>query len=281
VRAVTVATDLDSTLLTGMLVPSCAAVGLTLDLLRPEGESFQLADKRPILADYLSRLPDPNELVVFTDAYDTLFLRGPSFIERAYSRFSQPVVFSAERTSWPLGVEGFALYDRAPRYPYPYLNSGGFIGPAGDLLDLCVKYPEPPSDRFAMLEQLRAHGYDTDERYGFSDQYHWTLVYLLERDLIGLDHEGILFQCYAPRIPVVSFKEILRDAEVFRAEGRTWHRYRKERGRLQAELREPSKAAHLHFAGHVTKAVVLDLLEEGLLPAWITAACDPSRGEIR
>ncbi|WP_213451371.1 glycosyltransferase domain-containing protein [Rhizomonospora bruguierae] len=272
-RVVTIASDLDNRFLNELLIPSCAGTGLDLTILHARRRFFQFTDKRTILTEYLAREARPDELILFTDAYDTLFVRGPEYIEPAYRRFAQPVVFGAEPNSWPLGVVGFALYPGHPAGRYPYLNSGGFIGPAGELLELCRRYPTPPSGRFPVLDQLRGHGYDTDLLFGFSDQYHWTLVQLLEPASIGLDRDADLFEYHGPAMPNVVLKEVVREREEFKVRGRQSPGYRLERRRLRERLRGPGRAAQLHFASYLSKAVALDLLDEGLLPDWITRVC--------
>src|SRR5579863_2528315 len=156
-RLITIVTDLENPFFRRLLVPSCGAVGLELTVLHSRKQRFRYADKRVILTDYLSRAP-ADELIMFTDAYDVLFVRGEEYIEHAYSSFAQRVVFSAELNSWPLGVVGFALHKNPPIGRYPYLNSGGLIGSARDLADLLRKYPEPPSGQFELLSRLSSHG---------------------------------------------------------------------------------------------------------------------------
>lgn len=269
-RILTIASDLQNDFLQRVLLPSCAAVGLTVTVVRSTKEPFLPADKRHVLTDYLSQLDDLDELLLFTDAYDTLFLRGAEQIERAYASFREPIVFSGDLNSWPLGAIGFALYGDPPVGRYPYLNSGGFIGVAGDILDLSKRYPDPPSDRFPVLTSLRAHGYDTDARYYFSDQYYWTLLHLLERDSIAIDHDARIFEYLGPPIPDVVQQEMAREFQEFRERGRRSPLYQAERERLRERLREPSGAAQVHLASTITKVAALDLLDQGLLPAWLT-----------
>lgn len=270
---ITIATDLDNPLLKRLLIPSCAAQGLELTVLRPGRKSILFAEKRAIIAEYLDRSVSPEQLVMFTDAYDVAMVRGAAYIEDRYARFPQRVVFAAEPNSWPMGVVGQALHEGPPAGRYPYLNSGGFVGPAGDIVELCGKYPEVPSDRFPLLDVLRAHGYDTDERFAFSDQYYWTLVSHLEPEWIGLDHDAGIFQYYGPSIPDVVHREVMLREQEFHDRGRASTLYASERVRVQTRLERPCAAAQLHFAGSVTKAVVHDLLTERLLPSWLLDAC--------
>jgi hypothetical protein len=299
VKVVTIATDLENPFLQRLLIPSCIAVGLDLVVLCPTTQParrrsvrtplsygltaamlnrmpFNFADKRVVLSRYLSQLCDREELIVFTDAYDTLFVRGETHIGAAHAAFAEPVVFSAELNSWPLGVVGLALYDGPPPGPYSYLNSGGFVGAARDILDLMVRYPDPPSARFEVLGRLRAHGYDTDALFGWSDQYYWTLVHLLEPAGVVLDHRARLFECYGKPYPDVG--DAVRDSLELRGRGADAVCYRRERRRLLERLQTPGAAAQVHFSSAVTKAAALDLFEDGQLPGWITQVLDAPAG---
>jgi len=293
VKVVTIATDVENPFLRRLLIPSCATVGLDLVVLCPapresastaaadrpfeQGASdlggrlpFNFADKRVLLSKYLSQHPERNELIVYTDAYDTMFVRGREHIEAAYAELAKPIVFSAELNSWPMGVVGFALHDGPPEGQFPYLNSGGFIGTAGRVLDLYEKYPAPPSARFDLLERLRAHGYDADRRFSWSDQYYWTLIHLLERDTIGLDHRASLFRCYGTPYPDID--AAVREGMEFVERGTAAPSYQRERVQLEERLREPSGSAQVHFSSGLTKAAAMEMHDQGRLPEWLAGA---------
>lgn len=280
VKVVTIATDLANPFLVQLLHPSCMAVDLELVVLHPTQPVFEFADKRRILTDHLLRVASRDELVVITDAYDTLFIRGQQHINSCYQRFAQPVVFSGELNSWPLGVVGIALHPGTPVGRYPFINTGGIIGPAGDISDLCAKYAKAPSDQFELLRHLRSHGYRYDEQFSWSDQYHWTLVSLVEQQMIGIDHDATLFECFGPPIPDVVYSEVMREVNEFAERGVDASVYQRERDQLLARLEIPSDAAQIHFAGSVTKAVTLDLLREGLLPDWLKIAHGPGPSPV-
>jgi hypothetical protein len=275
-KVITIATDLNNPFLTGLLIPSCKTVGLDLVVLHAEAEGFKFKDKRSVLTQYLSQCDTPDELIVFTDAYDTLFIRGEDFIRDVYAGFQQSIVFSAESNSWPLGAIGMALHEELPARPYPYLNSGAFIGPVGDLRAMLEKYPTPPSDQFPLLRHLQVHGYDPDERFGYSDQYYWTLVRLLEPAKIGLDNRATLFENLGPAVADVTDPNIKIGIKEFYARGKDAASYQRERARLQERLQSPSDAAQLHFASVITKAVAQDLSNERQLPDWL---CELQRAE--
>ncbi|WP_182875041.1 glycosyltransferase domain-containing protein [Microbispora sp. H10670] len=271
-KIITVATDLTHPFLVRLLNPSCEAVDLELVVLHPEQSAYQFADKRRMLAEQLLRVAARDELVVVTDAYDALFIRGQRHIEAGYERYDQPVVFSGELNSWPLGPVGMALHPGPPAGRYPYINTGGLIGPAGDIHDLCVKYAKAPTDQFELLVHLQAHGYRYHEQFSWSDQYHWTLVSLLEREMVGIDHDAAMFECFGPVIPDVVYSEVMRDVHDFAERGVESDAYQRERDELLARLEVPSGAAHLHFAGSITKAATLEFLDTEQLPEWLSVA---------
>ncbi len=177
------------------------------------------------------------------------------------------------------------MYGDRPSGPFPYLNSGGFLGRARDRHALFAKYTTPPSAPFELLRALRTHGHDIEQQVHWSDQYYWTLVHLLERELVGIDVDARLFQYYGPYIPDVVIREVNREVDELRARGKDAPLYQQEHTRLTSALREPSRAAHIHFAGAAAKTVALDMLDEGSLPSWITdvlaAAPEPSSSDFR
>jgi hypothetical protein len=270
-QVITIATNLDHPFLNQLLIPSCNAAGLTLTVLHPDVRQFSFKDKRAIVSRYLSRCDAPDELILFTDAYDTMILRDAEFIARVYASFRKPVVFSAEPNSWPMGAIGLALHTGPPARPYPYLNSGGFIGRAGDLRGLLTKYPDPPSAEFSLLRHLREHGYDADKRFGHSDQYYWTLVRLIEPECIAIDHTAALFENFTAPVGDVADAGVKAAIKEFRDRGRDAASYQQECDRLLTRLQSPSPAAQLHFASAITKRVLLDLWREGRIPDWLRA----------
>jgi hypothetical protein len=268
-KVITIATDLENAFLKRLLIPSCQNLGLDLTILHMGKKEFKLRDKQTALAHYFAQCSAPEELIIYTDGYDTLFLRDEQYIREAYAGFPQSIVFSAESNCWPLGPLGLALQEDSPSRPYPYLNSGGFMGPAGDLLKISIKYPQPPSDQFALLRHLRVHGYDTDQRFEWCDQYYWTLVQLLETETIGLDNNATLFETLGPAVADVSDPSIRINVRDFRLRGKEAASYQEERARLELRLTSPSSAAQVHFANPITKAVALDLFDEGRFPRWL------------
>lgn len=269
-RVLTIATDLENAFLQNVLVRSCATLGLEIVILRPrEWKSF--ASKRAVLETYLSSLDAEqlDDLFVFTDAYDAMFIRGAQHILDQYAQLGHPILFSAERNCWPLGPLGFALYGPAPPEPARYLNSGGFIGRGRDILALQRKYPTAPADAFEPLRVLASHGFDLRE-FTFSDQYWWTLVHLLERDLVGLDRGRRIFDCAGPSFPCMGWRDIVARTQEAERQGPDSPLRAHEQRRLRRYFQTASPAAHVHFAGTLTKPIVQTMLDAGELPPWVT-----------
>lgn len=113
---------------------------------------------------------NPNDIVLFTDAYDVAYVGDQKEILRRYKMFSKPIVFGAERSCHPdpLRSEEYKFQDTE----FPFLNSGLIIGRVGALRH-CMK------------------GYQFDDRH--DDQRFWTTVFFENPDKIELDYENLLF----------------------------------------------------------------------------------------
>lgn len=122
-------------------------------------------------------LPD-DDIVIFTDAYDVVFVRPIDEMVREYLKFGSDIVISGEKNCYP-------DKSRAPDYPlsdetgpYKYLNAGAYIG------------------RVRAIKWLFSSHY---WRLRESDQRFWTSLYLRHRGLgcgptITIDSHSRLFQ---------------------------------------------------------------------------------------
>lgn len=81
-----------------------------------------------------------NLILMFTDSYDAIITAGKEVILEKFAKFNSRVVFAAENTCWP---------DRSLASKYPgvkesekrYLNSGGFIGYAHEIVEMVNSQP--------------------------------------------------------------------------------------------------------------------------------------------
>jgi hypothetical protein len=76
-----------------------------------------------------------NTLLLFSDSYDVINVSSESEIIQKYNRISKKsILFSAEKYCWP--DKNLHKYYPTTNSEYKYLNSGGFIGNAYDILQL-------------------------------------------------------------------------------------------------------------------------------------------------
>ena len=134
--------------------------GHKINLLKEEMENFK---------------DNPDQILMFTDSYDVIFLAEPSEIIAKFKEFKANLVFGAESFCWPDSK-------LADSYPVPesgkrFLNSGGFIGYAKDIYALVNFKPVQDSD---------------------DDQLYYTQLYLneafREKHQMVLDHKSRIFQ---------------------------------------------------------------------------------------
>ncbi|MXN64271.1 hypothetical protein GR183_05095 [Stappia sp. GBMRC 2046] len=96
--------------------------------------------------EYLSA-QEPDEIVMFVDGYDVVFLTGGGEIERKFTASGHPLVFSTEQNC---NVNGgfftrFPVWFRYPKgkRPYRFINSGTYIGRAGYMRDFLRRADVP------------------------------------------------------------------------------------------------------------------------------------------
>ncbi|MCY4503896.1 MAG: glycosyltransferase family 25 protein [Alphaproteobacteria bacterium] len=138
-----------------------------------------------LLRPALETLP-PDRPVLFVDGYDTIVTRHARDILGAWRESAEGApLFAAEVFCWPDAANA-SRYPEAPDgSPYRFLNSGAFIGRAGDLLRIVE---EPIDD-------------------GDDDQRYYTERFLSGAHGIALDHGCRVFQCLNGALDHVSADE--------------------------------------------------------------------------
>ena len=166
------------------LKASCTYHNLELITLLHTSEWRTHRNKDFYLKNYLFTLPE-NEIVLFTDGYDTILIGGEEQILKRYKLVSPEsgIVISTEKYCSP-DPSLINLYPLAYTQ-YRYLNSGGIIGKVSEIL--------------ALLEKVNSLNIGNEEiasnQYKWSNQYLWTQVFLQENVLnIKLDVNCELFQ---------------------------------------------------------------------------------------
>ena len=66
-----------------------------------------------------------DEIILFSDSYDVIFLTGEEEIIKKYKEYKSDIVFAGEKKCWPDKSMEKIFTGKGP---YKYINSGGFIG---------------------------------------------------------------------------------------------------------------------------------------------------------
>lgn len=165
-----------------LLKLSCALNNLELTTLVSKRYNFKTRRfKDHLLKAYLENVSN-DELILFTDGYDAIFMAGEDEIMAKFHRAGKELVFSTETNCWPDSSLAGKYPSEISGSPYKYLNSGGFIGKAGIIKDLMN------DDSF------------TSEIFPESNQYLWTEAFLRNPDRIGLDTRCDIFCTFSPEI---------------------------------------------------------------------------------
>ncbi len=166
------------------LVQSCDYYSLALRTLLHRGtwEGHRLKDT--YLENFLLSL-DPQEIVLNTDGYDAVFVSGEEEIIKKFNEMNAPVVFSTEKNCYPF--QGFSEHYKYKNSKFKYLNSGGFIGFAGEILNLLR----------ILRETDEKNLFESDMDYTWSNQYLWTKLYLKYSNIIKLDTKCSIFQTFS------------------------------------------------------------------------------------
>lgn len=89
-----------------------------------------------LLRDELNKGYVDDDIILFTDSYDTIFLTGEKEILNKYYKFNSDIVFSGEEVCWPDKSKSYIFDKDGEKYKYKYINSGGFIGKVSAIKEL-------------------------------------------------------------------------------------------------------------------------------------------------
>jgi hypothetical protein len=157
------------------LILSLRKHGITTQVISKGKRSITPMDVIGFQYEFIMRQKD-DDVVMYTDAYDVLFIQDKKKILDAFDKLDAPVVFAAEKWCWPDGDKR-KLYPDI-KSPWRYLNAGCFLGYAGALksiVSMAHSYPRPSAG-----EQ--------------SSQGVYTNIYLKHKDAIQLDTQCRIFQ---------------------------------------------------------------------------------------
>ena len=169
---------------------SCAINKLSLVTLVCNQKKFSSNRvKDALLFKYLLTL-DEQELILFTDGYDSFFLADEKEILEKYDNLNACILFSAEMNCYP--DTNLEKYYPTVNTPYRFLNSGGFIGKVGMVKDMLLK--DLPG---------------SEDKFGYSNQYLWALRFIQFPQYISLDTQCDIFCTFSSDIS----KDILTETD--------------------------------------------------------------------
>ena len=277
-KIITVASDINNFFLEKFLIPSCQYFDLDLVILNPKitWNNHRIKDK--FLAYYLTQL-DSNEIILFTDAYDTMLLNDFSGVMNIYHSFESPIVFSSEINCWPEpGL--IPIYKKISSDKHPaFLNSGGFIGKVSSILNMINKYPNSPSKIIHSKYKIKNCCLkDYDKNYRWSNQYYWTIVYFCEFESITLDKNSKFFLTLGTSLNYFknNYHEYLTsgiNSKIFINE------FRRIRDVLNSI--EYDKMSHIHFNNPICKHVFVELFKRNEFPNWIAKIFEGNKKDIK
>ncbi len=169
------------------LVASCNYYGLDLVTLRSETWTTH-RQKIALLKEYLPTI-DPDEIVLFTDAYDVIMLMNEVEILSKYSKLSEPskVLVSADRFCSP--DPELAKYFEVKHTGYSYVSGGGMMGKVSDFISILDKITE--------VEKVDKP--ESNKLYSWCDQYLWTKTFIQYPELFTIDSNCEIFQTLCNR----------------------------------------------------------------------------------
>ena len=113
---------------------------------------------------------DPEDIILFTDAYDVIYCGNQNEIIKRYLELNSPIIFGAETMCNPDPSRETEYMNR--NVQFPYLNSGLYIGRVWALRECMIGYSFNDAD---------------------DDQRYWTNYFFKRDDLIKLDYHNSLF----------------------------------------------------------------------------------------
>lgn len=177
-KVVTIATDHNHHL--ERLLVSARHFGIDIIQLGKGREYKSHNDKTRWLLEYFEGLDD-DDIVLYTDGYDSVFLSDLKYIEREFLAMNHPFVMGTEQNfncdASPLAKLDFYLSYPKGKKPYRFLNAGGYIGRVGYVRDMLLRV----------------------EKDGENDQDMLNQYYSKNHGTIKLDHDQKIFSCIAGR----------------------------------------------------------------------------------
>jgi hypothetical protein len=141
--------------------------------------------KDTLLEEYLVKI-DPNDIVLFTDGYDVVFVANEKEILERYQSLNPKgkIIISGDRICSP--ESNFAKYFPNQTTGYSFINTGGMIGKAKEFLVILDKVSQKAVEDNSIQ----------NKEYQWSNQYLWTKVATANQDLFLVDSYCEIFQTF-------------------------------------------------------------------------------------
>ncbi|MEQ8627620.1 glycosyltransferase domain-containing protein [Ekhidna sp.] len=152
------------------LLVSARKQGIEVELIGEGREYIDHYIKTDWLIEYLETV-DKDEIILYTDGYDSVLLQDESYIKEAFEKINHPMVFGAEQNfnceaSFFKKIDFYLKFPKGKR-PYRFLNAGGWIGRAGYAKELLTKVVGG-DDQSLLLKYVSKHKtsikHDTDQK---------------------------------------------------------------------------------------------------------------------
>jgi hypothetical protein len=101
-------------------------------ILGNKGDYHGLLSRGKLLRNHLREHPE-YDWVIWSDAFDVIFIQSPEFIVKQAKETGSPTCINTERNCWPR--QDWAVHFNQSE-PYPYLNTGFIVGKARAILEL-------------------------------------------------------------------------------------------------------------------------------------------------
>ena len=194
------------------------------------------------------------DALLFTDAFDVMFMNDPEYILQTFLQFegSPRILFAGECGCWPHVMEDpdacFNKYPEAPT-PYRYLNSGTWIGFAGEAHQMLAEVMRLAGSNFvnANDQKLCADMYISGE-FGIKLDFHARLFQSVHMTLdpplkhcnpvqdLSITESGHWHNSLTGTRPAVFHFNGGGKVVHLRMEGQMWYRQQQKQKRSQIHL---------------------------------------------
>lgn len=182
------------------LKASCNYFGLDLITLVTKDNKWESHRNKDIKLFSALRNLAMDEIVLFTDGYDTLFIGNEEEILTRYKDAvgEKGILISGEKSCYPDTSLAFQFQDIPS--DFKYINSGGIIGTVRTLLEALSE-----------IEKIKIELVTNSDLFPYSNQYLWTLYYIKNQEKIVIDFQCKLFQTLTPKMSSVAFLREMED----------------------------------------------------------------------